>query len=397
MSTLKLLHIADEHWDTEKLEKCLISSRFIEEQAQIEKPQLIVVAGDLQNKRQMLDGNSAVNPMIGHIERLANIAPVAIVYGNEDHDPAGSLEVLRKLETYHPIHLSNIAETIGLYKNPIGEYTFRTIQEDQWFSVSEEMVALLHMLPYPIKAWFMRDKTMSVDESNFEIIQKLQQIFLGWGVLTQQVQCPTILVGHCNVADSKLSNGQTIFSQDIIITANDLELACADYNALGHIHKAQQISTHSFYSGATYHINWGETESKFFNIVEMQKGSAEVRKIQIPSRPMAKHEAKYMYGGILDDLSIERDWIDAELRVRVTVRAEQRKLITEEDVKRCYPGAYSHQIEWVVVPDERIRSEAMAKVQTLPEKVAEWGRVNNINIEPELLELAAEVERQVSA
>ena len=393
---MKIIHIADLHWDADKLAKCQTSARFIEEQVQIEKPELIVIAGDLQDRRQYLDGSSAVNPMIEHIERLANIAPLAIVMGNEDHDHAGSLDVLRKLETKHPIHLSDTAETIGLYKNPIGEYIFKSIQEDKWFSVSEEMVALLHMLPYPTKAWFMQDKTMSIDESNFVITQKLQQIFLGWGILTEQVKCPTILVGHCNVADSKLSNGQTIFSQDIIITVNDLELACAEYNALGHIHKDQQIGTHSFYAGSTHHQNWGETEPKFFNVVEMQKGSAEVRKIQIPSRPMAKHEAKYVDGGVLDDLSTEKDWIDAELRVRVTVRAEQRKLITEEDVKRCYPEAYSYQVEWVVVPDERIRSEAMAKVQTLPEKVGEWGRVNNISLDAEVLEHAADVERQVA-
>jgi len=394
--SIKIFHTADSHWDTEKLEKCQTSARFIEEQATEIKPDLIVIAGDLQNKRQTLDGDSAVNPMVEHIIHLANIAPLAIVMGNEEHDHAGSLDVLRKLETYHPIHLSEIAETIGLYKNTIGEYTFRSIQEDQWFSVSEEMVALLHMLPYPTKAWFMRDKTMSVDESNFAILQRLQQIFMGWGVLTEQVKCPTILVGHCNVADSKLSNGQTILSQDIIITVNDLELASAEYNALGHIHKAQQIGTHSFYSGSTFNFNWGETEPKFFNVVEMQKGSAEVRKIQIPSRPMAKHEAKYMDGGILNDLLTERDWIDAEIRVRVTVRAEQRKFITDEDVKRCYPGAYSYQVEWIVVPDERIRSESMTKIQTLPEKVGEWGRVNNITIDPEVLEHAAEVERKVA-
>ncbi len=392
---MRIVHIADEHWDQDKLPKCQPSAEFIEQVCVKLKPDIIFIAGDLQNRRQYLSGSSAVLPMINHVIALANIAPLVIIYGNAEHDSPGSLDFIPSLETENPIHVSSRAETVL--------FTDGKFLPFEWDHVDQRIVdirtasCMLHLFPYPTKQWFLAGKeNLSIDESNQLIQNELRKIFQGFGVLSMEATCPVFLVGHCNVYCAKLSSGQTLLGQDILVSKHDLELARADYYALGHIHKAQDVGPNMYYSGSTYHCNSGETEKKQFNVVDIDKHGQEfftVDEVEIPSVPLSLHEAEWDTKSGWSDEQPEKDWAGAELRIRVHVTKECGDMLTDEQIQNNYPGAHSYQIERIIIPEERVRAAQIVKAKTLPEKVQEWGNVIDKEIPPEVLEMAGEVER----
>jgi DNA repair exonuclease SbcCD nuclease subunit len=248
----------------------------------------------------------------------------------------------------------------------------------------------------------------------------LRKIFTGFGALSMDAQCPVILVGHCNVTGAELSTGQTLLGQDIMVSKHDLDLARADYYALGHIHKAQESGPRIFYSGSIYHCNFGEVEKKSFNFVKIsiekvparsfqRFGGTEVPdsirreinidQIEIPSRPLSLHELNWDEESgphpMFWDPKDTCDWEGAELRVRINATKEKQALITDAEIESRYRLAHSYQIERIIIPEERIRSSEIVKAKTLPEKVVEWGRSIDKEISPEVLRLADVVERSV--
>jgi exonuclease SbcD len=204
------------------------------------------------------------------------------------------------------------------------------------------------------------------------------------------------MVAHCLVSGAETSSGQILPGQEIVIGKQDLALAEADYYALGHVHMPQELGPHMYYAGSTYHVNFGETEKKSFNLLELGKGRVEVSMIEIPSRRMALHEMRYDAAtGTFSGESEDGDWVDAELRVRLYVTKEQASLVSDEDIRKRYPGAYSYKIEHLVIPEERVRTEMITKARSLREKITEWARVIEKQVPPSVLLLADELEQAV--
>jgi exonuclease SbcD len=419
---LRIVHTADWHFEADKIDKCQASADFIVDKLQELKPDLHVIAGDYWNRRQTLTKLSAVIPALETMRQLAEISPIVLIYGNEAHDAAGSYEIFRNLDTAFPIYVTDRAETMLLMEDG-GRIWFRA-QPHRGVAGANMTKAVLHLFPYPTKQWFLAGKeNLSIDESNQIIQDALRKIFTGFGAVSMEAKCPVIFVGHCNVSGAILSSGQTLLGQDIMVSKHDLELARADYYALGHIHKAQSFGDRIWYSGSTYHCNFGEVEKKSFNLLNFSEKTIPAREflkfggtqvpdkvvrtcsvdqIDIPSRPLSLHECEYVDGGLGPALSDVNgactpcDWTDAELRIRVHLTKEQSRIVTDEDAKGMYPGAFSYQIERIITPEERIRSSEIVKAKTLPEKVLEWGNSIQKEIHPDVLTLAGDVERSVT-
>lgn len=151
---MKLFHISDQHFEKDKLDKCNASADFIIGKANELRPDIIVSAGDIFNRVQTLNSKSAVTAAKRFVMSLAEAAPVVMVKGNEAHDSAGCLEVFRNLSTKHPIYVTESCQTImfeadagGMFF-PIGQ-TLRNVER-------EKATAILHLMSYPEKAWFLR-------------------------------------------------------------------------------------------------------------------------------------------------------------------------------------------------------------------------------------------------
>ena len=397
----RLVHTADWHFEADKIDKCMDSANFIINKLRDLKPDLHVIAGDYWNRRQTLTSSSAVIPALETMRALAEISPVVLIYGNEAHDAAGSYEIFRNLDTKFPIYVADRAETIALmFDSDYGTW-FQPLRGAE--GIAE---AIIHLFPYPTKQWFLAGKeNISIDESNTLIQDALRKIFTGFGAITMEAYCPVIFVGHCNVSGALLSSGQTLLGQDIMISKHDLELARADYYALGHIHKAQEVGPSMWYSGSIYHCNFGEVESKRINVVSWFEKTPERQHVEIafetiPSRPLSLHELNWdEYSGpepMFWDPNDACDWEGAELRVRVNATKEKHALITDPEIESRYRLAHSITIERIITPEERIRSSEIVKAKTLPEKVFEWGSSIQKEIPADVLTLAGDVERSVT-
>lgn len=380
---IRIIHFADAHFEKDKLDKCIASSNFIAEKAVEIRPDLIVSAGDIFNRLQSLNSKSAIGAAKSFIMRLADIAPVVMVKGNEQHDSAGCLEVFKDLDTRCPIFTTERAESIWLTNAGLfvaGQPT--------------APAALIHLLSYPEKAWFLADKPgLSIDESNALIQDAIRKIMLGFGAISADAKCPVVLVGHGNILGAVLSSGQGLIGQDIILSKHDLALAGTDVQCWGHIHDCQQVGPNIWYSGSTYHCNWGETKPKSILLHEIERGSCKTTEILIPSRPLSLHDAAWDPQSGWSDEQPENDWENAELRIRVHLTKEVSPLITDEQIQSNYPGAYSYTIERIIQPIERIRSSNIVGVRSLRDKVTEWSKSIDKEISAEVLECADETER----
>ena len=393
---MKIVHTADWHWSEERPEKCASSARFILEQLELIKPELHVIAGDYWDRRQVLASTSAVHPALAAMRAMADLSPVAIVLGNSAHDAPGSLEIFRGLDTRYPIYVAERPATVLMCRDESGKVIFRECPEDEnKRDAFDQTAALVHLFPYPNKSYLLSGReAVSIDEATLSLQGAIQSVFAGFAALQHGFSHPTLFVGHCLVLGAATSSGQILPGQEIAIGTKDLALIGADYYALGHVHMSQHIGEHIWYAGSTYHCNFGETETKSLNLVEFCGKQIDVKVIEIPSRRMALHEVRYdAPSGALIDENHAQDWLDAELRVRIHLTEEEFSAVTDDEIRKHYGGAYRYKIERFVIPEERVRTELIARARTLREKIIEWARTIEKQLSPEVLMLADEVEQ----
>lgn len=399
MRPLLIAHTADWHWTEERIERCLEGANFILEHLMSLKPDLHVIAGDFWDRGQRVSSHSAFLPAVEVVRRLAEISPLVIIYGNGAHDMPGSLEIFSYLETRYPVYVTAQPESILLIQSRDSS-AFRFVPFDGTGLSASEMdsiVALLHLFPFVSKnkALGKREK-LSLADANLLYRGELQAILRRFGSISERLSVPTILVGHCHVRGARVSSGQLFVERDPVVSTSDLELAHADYYALGHIHVRQRFGNAIWYAGSTHHVNFGELEKKYFNMVRVEEKSVAVTEVEIPARPLVLHEAQFDAStNRIIDQDPERDWCGAELRVRIFLTKDQLGLVTDEDVRACYDGAYSHKIERIVIPESRMRVAEVARASSFPDKLCEWGKVVGLEISPDLQEMADEVERRI--
>jgi exonuclease SbcD len=397
---ITVVHTADHHWEVEKIEKCIKAADFIVEQLQIIKPDVHVIAGDVWHRRQTVTDSSAMIPALNAVKQMANVCPTIIIKGNNSHDSEGSLEIFRDLKTDYPLYITERAGTIGFFRLAGGITAF--IPYEDFKNYSEQPDAIFHLMSYPEKSHLLSEmNTTSIEESNMVINYELRRLFIGMGAMSHDYRCPTIFVGHCNILGSKLSTGQTLIGQDIIINPKDFELTGSDVVCLGHIHEWQRFDGNVWYSGSIYNGNFGETSPRHLLIHRVEKGSCVTEEIEIPSTPMAMHECECEYDGDLLHLKDKNetvcDWIGAELRVRVYLTKDQRGLVTEDQIKQKYHDAQSYQIEYITIAEQRIRSHEIIKAQSLRSKLVEWGSVISKELDAQTLDYADKVETSIAA
>jgi DNA repair exonuclease SbcCD nuclease subunit len=196
-----------------------------------------------------------------------------------------------------------------------------------------------------------------------------------------------------------------------MVAPSTLQKAMQHYYALGHIHIRQEVFMNGIYSGSIYNKNWGETEQKSFEVIEITQypdksdPTFELYKQTIPltsARPMIKLEAEFdaKLGFITKaDFKDEDNYdnpVNSEIRYRVTVNENDRKLITEEKINELEKFFKSDgneiKIEFNIIPVEReSRSEQIMHCKTLIDEVKEYATVTeqpiNGTIETKVLQM----------
>ena len=383
MKELRFLHTADWHADSDpiKQEKLEASLKQIVDYCREIKVNAIIHAGDVWERSQRFQINSGVPVVIKYLRELSKLVDfIFITKGNNSHDEPGSISLLHQIEPN--IYAYEYPISVGIWQNNIfcdpdpPEYSAIDLLRTK-ANVPKQFNYIVTLVPYPTKASLLIDD--SIDNNNVSFIEKFEQIFEHIGEVTQSYTCPKILAFHGNVVGSRLSTGQTLISQDIMVASSTLERALHDYYALGHIHLRQFIKPNMGYSGSIYNKNWGETEQKSFEVIEFDGKNTPPNSCQIPltsARPMITIEAEFTNGEFVWDKSLLNN-NNGEFRFRCKVKENERNLITYDkiDLLKSLFGQ-DVKIEFNIIPVEReSRSEKIMNCKTLLDEVEEYSMV----------------------
>ena len=265
MTRKRIAHIADLHVDANP-EVSLRCLEFAYAAALASGVDAVVIAGDVWHRGIYADDRSPLVRTLAMTRELSAQVPVVIIKGNS-HDMPGSLDVFREIaDEKHRIYVAT--EPNMVYTGGIG----------------------FALLPYPDKAHLMNWATSSdQDETDRTAEDAIRMICGGFAaefeMFPASETCPRVLVFHGNVRGCSVDSGQVLLGGDVLVGADDLESSTADYVAMGHIHKRQQMGTRCHYSGSIHHVSHGETGPRVMLLVDVWRGGYEiVDEIKLPSR-----------------------------------------------------------------------------------------------------------------
>ena len=382
---MKILHTGDVHFQNspllEEIKKCAVK---IVETAQKEKPDLVVIAGDLFDHGVQL-GSPASIEAVRFVQALGDVSPVIIIRGTTTHDTERAVEVMKEIKTRNPIYSTEMVEHVGFYQNG-----FAPINADDDLRAND-LLAVISCFPTVSKARIAsvlnpEDMSCLNNEGSkliadvLEYLGKKNEKFTAKGI-------PTIFVGHGTVNGAIASTGQTMNGHDLEWTVGDLRLAGCSLYCLGHIHRAQAWGN-IFYCGSITRLNYGEEEEKGFYIhnIESNIESNTVESVFIPT-PARKIKTKRVEGLPTDDLLADVEEGDC-VRIVYEVNEEDLSRVNEDILKKVAleRGAVEVKIEKTIIPQQRIRAEGISRVHSSEEKLKRWAELTGVEITPSVIE-----------
>lgn len=379
---LKVIHSADWHYkdsDHDEIEKCV---DFMIEKAREEKPDLIVVSGDITDSQNLkLDSRSA-KTICRQFSELADIAPVVNIIGTPSHD-GKSAEILRFVKGKYQIHVSEKPEQLHLSNGQL------FVVEDFDITVAPyPLDAVITQIPTPTKQFFQADS--AIEEGDKAIANAMTAIFGRFGAAARKFACPHIINGHFQVGGAFISEKQQLIGRDIEISTDQMAMASAHVTCLGHIHLQQRMKDNIYYAGSIYRKTFGETEEKGFYIHEIDGLITKSLFIETPTvkkltirEDFTKEEnfaeldaVLYSYGP--DDLK------DAHVKVEFKIWQDEQsinKVNIEEFLKTG--GAEHVIVNLIRIPRETVRAANVLKLSSLRDKIQEMAalRLEEIDIE----------------
>jgi DNA repair exonuclease SbcCD nuclease subunit len=393
---LTFLHTADWHADSDpvKQEKLIRSLEFLTGYVAKNDVTAIIHAGDIWERKQSYSDNSGVPIVIEYLRKMSKyVEHIFITKGNNHHDEPGSVALLHQIEPN--IHAFERPAVLAVGRDQV---TMLNGELNPYFQHPEYLISLV---PYPTKAALVGDQ--GIDNNNTQFLEEFENIFEAIGMYKESFNSlPHLLAFHGNVMGSRLSSGQSLLGQDIIVSPTTLRKAKADYYALGHIHLAQNIAEDIRYSGSIYNKSWGETEQKICNVVSFAEIDPETYDLHIEpvritnARPMITVEgsydfekSKWVFNGSFEKIE------DAEYRFRYRVNEEEIKALTidkVDELKQIFNADV--RIEREIIPMVRdSRSEKIMECKSLYDEVLEYAEVVevkvNAGIKPKVQEIEA--------
>ncbi len=374
MSSIRIAHLADLHLNASPdMGEALRCLKFALETAVERNCQYILIAGDVWHKMPTVH-EIALAQQVFQLSRWKD--RIIMIYGN--HDPEESLDVLC-------LPNLNVHRSAGQVILP---------------------GLVLSTLPYPTKANIMRWMPASQDASDLAAADMLRTIIRGFAAGFAQVSglefgvpcdTPHIMMYHGNVSGAEMTNGQVLIGGDIMLTARDLEESGADYIALGHIHKTQQMSEKAHYSGSLWNTNYGETDQTCMLVVDVEHGKPpQCTVVDLPSTRKCTVDLRIGPDGKPDADLRDIAWCYAGDDVKIRYRISQEQAATFDESALPVPDfARSIIYERIIIPSERTRSEHITTAETLRSKVDAWGHSIEREVPAGVLDKADSIQTKV--
>ena len=384
---MRIAHIADLHCCKEHQKEALESLDEICLSLTTNPVDLIAIAGDTWDASMLNTEASGFNDFVGRIQNLASFAPVVMIYGTPSHDTDGSLEVFRKIRAKNTITILEAAKPYFLENGKVVE-------------TSTAPGALIFGIPEPRKKYLLANLTTGKEETESAIRDAMQKIcFLLAAKRREFPDIPCVMLYHGDIAGSSLQNDRTIErGTGIAISIDDLASIGADYYALGHIHKPQQVGTlPAYYAGSIYPKDFGETHKAGFNIVEIADGKTEVKRIDFRHPQNMKIESNSDFS--VDAMGAEGDFSGKKVWLEITCTKEKRVLLDEDRILaelKAHGAVDGSRVTISEIPTETVRAAEITETAGVSEKFKVWAENSGIEVKDSILQKTTELDNEIS-
>lgn len=352
---MKLIHIADLHADRERAGSVIIALARIAEAVERESADAVVVAGDIWNHAIMNVEGSRFDDVLAAFRRLADVAPIFMVYGTPTHDAHGSLEVFERLSAKHLIRILRPGTSV------------------------EHAGAIFFGVPEPSLRWLVPNADTS-QKAESDLRAALSSHMMAIGAKRREFNGPAVLVHHGMISGSRLSNGEIVEGgSGIKASVDDLKATGCDYIALGDNHEPQQVGAsmglQAFYPGSLPSQNFGEEHAAGFNVVQIIDGQTFVHRVTLDDfLPRRTIRVNWVEGR--PDVTITPDMVRGFMvKLEISCDRGDVPLIDEtEMLKRLtQAGAAEGSIIGIKArPTETVRFAEIAEKDSPEDKLALW-------------------------
>lgn len=384
---MRIAHIADLHCCKEHQKEALESLDEICQSLTTNPVDLIAVAGDTWDASMLNTEASGFNDFVARIQNLATFAPVVMIYGTPSHDTDGSLEVFRKIKAKNAITILEAATPYFLENGKIVE-------------TSTAPDALIFGIPEPRKKFLLVNSTVGKEETESAIRDAMQKLcFLLAAKRREFPDIPCVMLYHGDIAGSSLQNDRTIErGTGIAISIDDLASIGADYYALGHIHKPQQVGTlPAYYAGSIYPKDFGETHKAGFNIVEIADGKTDVKRIDFSHPQNMKIESGADFSveamGADGDFSGKKVWLEITCAKEECVLLDDDRILAELKAHGAVDGS---RVTISEIPTETVRAAEITEAAGVSEKFKVWAENSGIEVKDSILQKITELDNEIS-
>lgn len=384
---MKIAHISDLHCCKEHQEEALKSLEFLLDEIKKNPVDLVAIAGDTWDASMLNTEASGFNDFVTSIQNLADAAPVVMIYGTPSHDTDGSLEVFRKIKAKNTITILEAAKPYFLENGKVVE-------------TSTAPEALIFGIPEPRKKYLLANVTAGKDETENSIRDAMQKVcFLLASIRREYSNIPCVMLYHGDIAGSSLQNDRTIErGTGVAISIDELSSIGADYYALGHIHKPQQVGKlPAYYAGSIYPKDFGETHKAGFNFVEIEKGAANVQRINFPHPQNVKIESGADFS--VDAMGAEGDFSGKKIWLEITCSKEERVLLDEDKILseiKKHGAVEGSRVTINEIPTETVRAAEITEACGVSDKFKVWASNTGLELKDSVLQKIAELDTEIS-
>jgi len=388
MKPIKIAHTADWHLNDPNHDEIVRVIDFMVADIHSQKPDLIVIAGDLTESRNTRLESRSARTIISTVLTLSRIAPVIIISGTPSHDGLCP-EILRGID--ERVYVSTYPEMLV-----VSDGVFKSYSP---FEVYKEGSVFISTLPTPTKQHFNSDS--SIAESDSEIAKAISGILTGFGIMAGQMKTvgiPHIHVGHYQVSGAFVSETQTLTGVDIDIHPDQIEAARADVVCLGHIHKAQVIRDSIVYSGGITRNTFGELDEKGYYLHTIGEAGLVSEFRQLPARNLFIIRKNFLERPVdnkeLTDGILGTQLPNTCIKIELTVWADEAVKVDQDLIKDHFYECGCDKVYLVIIrkPRETVRSERITEAITLPEKIKAMAELRQEEISPDVFEKAVMLE-----
>ena len=362
---MKILHLGDlhVHLTGARAGECRRVLDHIALNAAETKPDVIIIAGDIYDRRSSPEERLYLAEFLTH---LSSVAPVFAINGN--HDDIDDVRLFR------------------------AEYGWNNLVEILTEPAVRQTVAgTLCFLPWPNLANLAAAAGAGASIALRREAAKTALLDVVRGFRAEiKPGTPSILIAHMPVTGASMDSGQPVSGGDeIALSADELLEGGAAGVALGHIHLRQQIKSLDgrpvFFSGAPFRRNFGESKGMKGGLIWDWNGKSwDVTPWNVPARPMILIEGKWEDGKISSE-AIEADDIkDAEVRLRIEFPTDDRDAVraaagVAKDLLMT-AGACSVTIDERPIAVSRTRCAEITAARTTADKLLAWAKAADLTV-----------------